>query len=204
MAVGYQPSALEKKALVLEDEKELGEALSSYLNNNGFQSVWCDSAEKAGHRLRAESFDILICDIRLNSDRYGGLDFLNSWARPGMTLILMTGFGDYESVKRGIDLHVDAYLEKPFDFAELIKTIQNPRWKRQETLEDEVQIHAANLTPRELEVLKLLKQGLSNKEIAHHLGNSVKTTKTHLTSIYKKFNAKSRAQLISRLFSNQG
>ena len=189
-----------KCVLILEDEKDLGEALSSYLDESGFKSTWCESAAKASEALTTKTYDILICDIRLNADRYGGLDFLSTLSGSAMSIILMTGYGDYESVKRGINLQVDAYLEKPFDFSELVTALKNPRQKKVLSKTSEDLLNSAGLTPRELEVLNLLKQGFSNKEIAHRLGNSVKTTKTHLTSIYKKFAVKSRAQLISRLF----
>ncbi len=56
-----------------------------------------------------------------------------------------------------------------------------------------------DLTPlslREWEVLRLLLQGLSNKQIAHSLGISHKTVELHLTSIYRKIGVKSRAEAI--------
>jgi DNA-binding NarL/FixJ family response regulator len=51
----------------------------------------------------------------------------------------------------------------------------------------------AGLTPREVEVLKLLAQGLSNKEIAARLVISPKTAGNHIEHIYSKIDASSRA-----------
>jgi len=51
----------------------------------------------------------------------------------------------------------------------------------------------AGLTEREVEVLKLLAQGLSNKEIAARLVISSKTVGTHVEHVYAKINASSRA-----------
>ena len=51
----------------------------------------------------------------------------------------------------------------------------------------------AGLTPREVEVLKLLAQGLSNKEIARRLTISPKTAGSHVEHIYSKIDASSRA-----------
>ena len=53
-----------------------------------------------------------------------------------------------------------------------------------------------SLSQREAEVVELVTQGLSNKEIANKLFVTEKTIKFHLTNIYKKMNVKSRAQLI--------
>ena len=50
------------------------------------------------------------------------------------------------------------------------------------------------LTPRELEVLELIAQGLSNKEIAQTLFISEKTVKNHITNIFRKLNVEDRTQ----------
>ena len=53
----------------------------------------------------------------------------------------------------------------------------------------------AALTPRELDTVRLLGQGLSNKEIARHLGVSVTTVRTHLNKAYDKLGSASRVEL---------
>ena len=50
------------------------------------------------------------------------------------------------------------------------------------------------LTPRELEVLELIAQGLSNKEIAQTLLSVKKTVKNHITNIFRKLNVEDRTQ----------
>lgn len=51
------------------------------------------------------------------------------------------------------------------------------------------------LTPRELDTVRLVGQGLSNKEIARHLGVSVSTVRTHLNKAYDKLGSDSRVEL---------
>lgn len=51
------------------------------------------------------------------------------------------------------------------------------------------------LTPREAEIMRLLGRGLGNKEIAHQLGVSVTTVRTHLNKIYEKIGPMSRVEL---------
>ena len=48
------------------------------------------------------------------------------------------------------------------------------------------------LTPRELEIMELVKQGLTNKQIARRLGLSEQTIKNHLSSVFKKLGASNR------------
>ena len=51
------------------------------------------------------------------------------------------------------------------------------------------------LTPRELDTVRLVGQGLSNKDIARHLGVSVTTVRTHLNKAYDKLGSMSRVEL---------
>jgi DNA-binding NarL/FixJ family response regulator len=53
--------------------------------------------------------------------------------------------------------------------------------------------HSARLTARELEVLRLVAQGLTNEQMAEHLVISPRTVDTHLTSIYSKIGVSSRS-----------
>lgn len=55
------------------------------------------------------------------------------------------------------------------------------------------------LTPAERVIVALVREGCSNKEIASRLGKSVRTVKTQLTSIYKKFDVRSRSKLLARV-----
>ncbi len=65
-----------------------------------------------------------------------------------------------------------------------------------ETAEPESE--AAGLSPREVEVLRLLAEGLSNKEIAQRLYITVRTVKYHTTNIFTKLNVDNRTQAVMR------
>jgi DNA-binding NarL/FixJ family response regulator len=54
---------------------------------------------------------------------------------------------------------------------------------------------SAALTPRELDIVRLVGLGLGNKEIAHRLGVSVPTVRTHLNNVYEKLGTASRVEL---------
>lgn len=60
------------------------------------------------------------------------------------------------------------------------------------------------LSNKEIEVITLLSQGLTNKDMADKLCRCEKTVKFHLTKIYKKLGVKSRSQAIAWYYGGQG
>lgn len=63
---------------------------------------------------------------------------------------------------------------------------------------DEGQVAALGLTPRELEILERIAEGLSNQEIAARLFVSENTVKTHASRVFDKLGAKRRTQAVQR------
>ena len=61
---------------------------------------------------------------------------------------------------------------------------------------NEAEVYISPLTPREMEILKYIGQGLLNKQIALELGISEQTIKNHVTSILRKLNANARTEAV--------
>jgi DNA-binding NarL/FixJ family response regulator len=93
-------------------------------------------------------------------------------------------------VARSFDLEVDAFLVAPADPED-----GAPR----ERAEDDLPVFES-LTPREVDVLALLAEGLPNKAIAARLDISDQTVKFHLASVYGKLGASSRTDAVRRAF----
>src|SRR5829696_9872474 len=68
---------------------------------------------------------------------------------------------------------------------------------------DQVRIEALGITPRELEVLQLIAEGLSNKEMAERLFVSENTVKTHASRVFDKLGASRRTQAV-QMAKSQG
>jgi DNA-binding NarL/FixJ family response regulator len=93
----------------------------------------------------------------------------------------------------GMLIGADDYIVKPFDSGEFIARIRR-------TTDRAVPVRATNgsgLTPRELEVLRLLAEGLGQKEIAQALFIAPKTVATHLQRILTKLGLHSRAEAVA-------
>ncbi|HKI80387.1 MAG TPA: helix-turn-helix transcriptional regulator [Pseudodesulfovibrio sp.] len=67
-----------------------------------------------------------------------------------------------------------------------------------EFVRDEARVEALGLTPRELEILDLIAQGLSNQEIAERLFVSVNTVKTHSSRVFEKLDVRRRTQAVQQ------
>ena len=65
-----------------------------------------------------------------------------------------------------------------------------------EFVRDESKLESLGITPRELEILELIAQGLSNKEIAERAFVSENTVKTHSSRVFDKLGAKRRTQAV--------
>ena len=84
------------------------------------------------------------------------------------------------------------------------------KWTRKKNAEEPLTVHTApfrpkeqvleqlGITPREMEVLELIAQGLSNQEIANRLFVSLNTVKTHTSNVFSKLDAQRRTQAIQK------
>ena len=85
----------------------------------------------------------------------------------------------------------------------VIKVVGHPRSAETTFIPDAARIEALGITPRELEVLQLIAEGLSNKEMADRLFVSENTVKTHASRVFDKLGASRRTQAV-QLAKSQG
>ncbi|TVR22347.1 MAG: DNA-binding response regulator [Anaerolineaceae bacterium] len=127
---------------------------------------------------------------------------------PDTRIIALTSFNDdKELIQSALQAGAISYLFKDISIDELAETIRKA-YAGQSVLAPEVtklliqltrtpSPQEFNLTPRELEVLELLSQGLNNKEIAEKLILSRSTIKFHVSSILSKLSVSTRTEAVS-------
>jgi DNA-binding NarL/FixJ family response regulator len=121
----------------------------------------------------------------------------------GTDVLVLTSFSDATRIVAALDAGAVGYLLKdaePEDLIEGIRAVSrgesplHPRAARQLLQARSGPRDEVDLTPRELEVLGLVRQGLANKQIARRLGISERTVKAHLTSAFARIGVPDRTQ----------
>jgi two-component system response regulator FixJ len=143
----------------------------------------------------------LIADIRM--PEMDGLQLQEELNRrkSGLPVIVVTGHGDVPLAVRAMKAGASDFLEKPFDEELLLGAVQRAKAAsdearvQNETAETAARL-IAQLTPRELDVLKHLVAGRSNKVIAYELSISPRTVEIHRAHLMDKMEARSLSDLI--------
>ncbi|MEJ6472704.1 response regulator transcription factor [Pseudoalteromonas piscicida] len=106
-------------------------------------------------------------------------------------LLLLSGQDDFVTRQECLDAGAKAFLSKCDDSAVLVEHLKKIL-KINNSGNTPQQLDA--LTPTQYRVLSLIAQGLSNKQIASHLGIAEKTVKVHVSAIFEKLNVNNRTQ----------
>lgn len=143
--------------------------------------------------------DVTLMDMRMPV--MNGFEALTAIKQeyPNAHIVALSTFGGDEDIRRALSAGAQAYLTKDALHDELIGAIRAVHAGETYLPASVVATLAAELphpelSARELEVLRLIVQGLSNKLIAHELGIAEDTAKTHVKSILKKLGADDRTQ----------
>lgn len=106
--------------LIIEDEKNIADALQNALEENGFRTTASYTGENGLKLLLRESFDLLLLDINLNG--ISGFEVSNRLRQrnASMGIIMLTSLHEYESKELGFKSGADDYLVKPVEFKELL------------------------------------------------------------------------------------
>ena len=146
-----------------------------------------------------EKPDVILLDIRMPG--VDGLTALKSIlnVKPSAKVVMLTTSEAEDNVYRAIKLGAKGYVVKDRDSNSILKAVRAVA-KGETYFPDQVQAlykqreQAPDLTPRELDVLKLLVKGLSNQEIGDVLSLSTESAKIHLKHIFEKLGVSSRVE----------
>jgi DNA-binding NarL/FixJ family response regulator len=208
-AVKGQPSPQklpDEKALVVEDDAGWRSILEELLTDAGFQVRTCAGFGDALGYLRREKFSLAVIDLSLQGSvnawdkgltdpNMDGYQLLKATRADGIAAIVVSGVNEPEEIKRIYSEHsISAYIEKQaFDRAAFRRVVEESRSTHNSLSE------LSALTDREREVLVLLAQGLTNKEIAEKLFITTNTVKRHLKAIFEKLDVHTRSAATAKV-----
>ena len=121
----------------------------------------------------------------------------------GCEVVVLTSFSDSARIVAALDAGAMGYLLKDADPEDLLEGVRavsrgesplHPRVARQLLAARGGRAPGVQLTPREAEVLGLVRAGLANKQIARRLEISERTVKAHLTSVFQRIGVSDRTQ----------
>jgi DNA-binding NarL/FixJ family response regulator len=148
--------------------------------------------------------DVVLMDLQM--PEVDGVTATREIVAEGLAEVLvLTSFSDGERIVGALDAGAVGYLLKDADPDDVLSGIRavsrgespiHPRAAREMLTARAASPQTANtdLTPREAEVLKLVRLGLANKQIARRLGISERTVKAHLTSVFARIGVADRTQ----------
>jgi DNA-binding NarL/FixJ family response regulator len=148
--------------------------------------------------------DVVLMDLQM--PRMGGVAATEAIARahPGVKVVVLTSFGEVERVHAALAAGAAGYLLKDADPDEVATAVRaaaagevhlDPAVARQLTRRLAApQVGLTSLTAREREILTLVAQGHSNRDIAGRLVISERTARTHVSNVLTKLQLSSRTQ----------
>ncbi|MBB6560678.1 FixJ family two-component response regulator [Acidovorax soli] len=188
---------------LVDDDAAVRDSLSLLISTVGLRvQAWADPLAFASGFDRA-SIGAIVLDVRMPGT--SGLALLEQLLAQGVDqpVVMLTGHGTVDMCRRAFKAGAAEFLEKPVDDEVLLETLQNAvrqhvRSRERQQADQQARERHAQLSAREREVLGLIIEGLTNKEIGRALELSPRTVETHRANLFAKLGAESLAQLIRR------
>jgi RNA polymerase sigma factor (sigma-70 family) len=186
---------------LIDDDAAVRDGLALLIGTVGLRvQTWADPQEFM-RSFDRQSIGAIVLDVRMPG--ISGLTVLDTVVAQGVDqpVIMLTGHGTVELCRRAFKSGAAEFLEKPVDDEVLLEALQNAvrqhvRSRERHQANQQAREHYAQLSEREREVLGLIVEGLTNKEIGRALGLSPRTVETHRANLFAKLQVDSLAHLI--------
>ena len=198
------------RILLADDHPMISTAIEALLRNSPFEIVgMASTGEQAVQKVEELKPDILLLDLQMPGGT--GMDVLRRLRSNGgkTRIVLLTAAIDDGSLLEAKSLKVQGMVLKNSDPAYLLECLERVsrggRWidpelsdRTKELTETLGEREAPSLSPRERELISLVRKGMRNREIAEHLGVTEGTIKVYLHSVFEKLGVSSRTELAIR------
>lgn len=182
---------------VVDDDKDMREALQSMLHDEGFTCACFDSPENflAEYDQRP---GCIILDLAMPG--MNGLELHQTLSQRGWSLpfIMITGHGNVPTAVSAMRHGAIDFIEKPFSSAKLVASVREALATAARELG--IRQRMDSLTPREAQIMAMLVKGQNVKQLSAELGISVKTGHVHRTRVLDKMHVSNVAELSYLLY----
>jgi len=197
------PPQAKIRVLCVDDHSIVREGIALIINRQHDMEVVADAAsgDEAVELFRRFDPDVTLMDLRLHGLSGTEAIQLIRRADADARIVVLTMFDGDEDIHRALQAGAATYLLKDTLSDDLIRVVREVHSGRRPVPAD-VEARLAQrsahptLTPREVEVIELIAQGLRNKEIAATLGISEGTVTVHVKSIFSKLAVNDRTAAV--------
>lgn len=191
----------ELTVFVVDDDQAMRGSLHWLIESVGMQVETFDSAHAFLDAYDPGRAGCLLLDVRMPG--MSGLELQAYLGRRAIRIpvIIITGHGDVAMAVKAMKAGAVDFIEKPFDDEQLLNSIRkaleyDEQQRALQARKAEIAARLVALTPREREVMAMVTDGKSNKEIAAALSVSAKTVEVHRARVMDKMRADSLAELV--------
>lgn len=201
---------IKKRVILADDHNLVRSGLAAILAQEGRYEVVAEATNgfEAIDKVESHPCDLVIADLAM--PRLGGIEMIQSLRSNHSTvrILVLSMYDDAQFVVRALKAGANGYLLKHAMDDELFRAIDTvlsgesfvSEMINQNALR-ELTFHDEGLTPRELEVLHLIAEGMSNPQIADLMAISPNTVTRHRANLMQKLNVHNRVELIHTAFS---
>ncbi len=198
------------KIVIADDHRMVREGIKQLLELEGDISVIGEAGDGVTCLNVVEDLNPEVVLLDINMPQMNGLQVLQKLKENKCLsrILILTIHNEIEYLMKAVDIGVDGYILKDSESDVLRKAIFAVKSgesyiqselaallkEKLENSDKGILEEESILTKREMEVLRLLTEGLFNKEIAYHLSISEKTVKNHVSNIFKKISVSDRTQ----------
>jgi DNA-binding NarL/FixJ family response regulator len=189
------------RVLIAEDHVIARVGVTTIVNMQPDMTVVAEASngQQAVEMYRQQRPDVVLMDMRMPV--MSGVEAAEAIRQfdPKARIVALTTYGGDEDIHRALQAGVQAYLMKDVLHDELLKAIRAAQAGEQYMPQAiaaalAAQVPRPNLSPREMDVLRLIVRGLGNKQIAFELGIAEHTVKNHVKNILGKLGVEDRTQ----------
>jgi FixJ family two-component response regulator len=186
---------------IVDDDAAVRDALALLMRSANLSAAVFAGAREFLENVPQDRPGCLVLDVRM--PEIDGLELQKQLAARGsrLPIIMLTGHGDIPMAVQALRAGALDFIPKPFESKALLARVHEAieldgRTRQQQLDRADINARLSKLTPREMEVLNYVTEGLPTKAIAATLGSQFNTVQNQRASVLKKMQAESTADLI--------